>query len=68
MINIELTKRQQKALTLLAEGKLVKDLAEPLSISQSNVYVFLAKIRARLGATTNTHAVVIAISLNIIEA
>jgi DNA-binding CsgD family transcriptional regulator len=62
-----LSPRQLETLALIASGATDKQAGRLLKISVFTVGHHLARVRERLGATHNAHAVAIAIRLGIID-
>ena len=50
-----------RALRLIADGLTVNQVGTRLGISKSAICMRLARLRERIGATTNAHAVAIAV-------
>lgn len=61
-----LTPREKEVLTILAEGGSNKDIASRLSISEHTAKFHVASIMSKLGATSRTEAVTLAIRQGII--
>jgi DNA-binding NarL/FixJ family response regulator len=61
-----LTDREQQVLTLLARGLSNRRVAERLAISDNTVKAHVAAILGKLGATTRTEAVTLAIRLGLV--
>ena len=61
-----LTRRERDVVRLLALGSSQHEIAEKLGISYETVRKYAKSARARLGAKTNSHAVSIALSLDLI--
>lgn len=57
----KLTERERDVLALLVVGRSTREMAEHLGLSQDTVRSDLQHIRTKLGATTNTEAVAIAV-------
>jgi DNA-binding NarL/FixJ family response regulator len=64
----QLTERQREVLQLLAEGKVMKEIASTLNISTRTVAFHKYRIMEALGATTNAELVRHAISNHLIPA
>lgn len=67
MTDMRLTVRERQVLTLLGDGRTTEEAAEDLAISADVAEVHLRNARAKLGANTTIHAVVIALSAGAIE-
>jgi two-component system, NarL family, response regulator YdfI len=61
-----LTDREQQVLTLLSRGLSNRRVAERLAISDNTVKAHVAAILGKLGATTRTEAVTLAIRLGLV--
>jgi DNA-binding CsgD family transcriptional regulator len=59
--NSVLTDREREVLSLLAHGKSAEDAAATLDIARNTVQNHLRSARAKLGARTRSHAIVLAI-------
>jgi DNA-binding CsgD family transcriptional regulator len=64
--NVHLTKREREVLSLLAEGLQLEEIAQRLGIGLETVRTHVRHAGARLGASNRTHAVAIAIRLELI--
>lgn len=62
-----LSGRERQCLQLLASGKIYKQIAATLGISESAVRLYVRKARRKLSATTSHHAVARASYLELIE-
>jgi DNA-binding CsgD family transcriptional regulator len=60
------TEREIQCLEALSTGRMPKQIADDLGISESAVRLYLHAIRVKLDCTTIAQAIVVAISLNII--
>lgn len=63
----ELSRRERQCLQLLAAGKIHKQIAAALGISESSVRLYLRSARNKLGASTSHHAVARASFLELID-
>ncbi|HET7128237.1 MAG TPA: helix-turn-helix transcriptional regulator [Gaiellaceae bacterium] len=63
----ELTKREQQVLALLADGLAHDEIAERLGIGSETVRTHIRKASGRLGASTRTQAVAIALRQGLIS-
>jgi DNA-binding NarL/FixJ family response regulator len=61
-----LTTREKEVLAILAEGGSNKEIASQLSISEHTAKFHVSSIISKLGATSRTEAVTLAIRLGII--
>ena len=64
---VQLTPREMATLTLLADGKANKEIAQAMSLSDETVKAHLKNIFAKLGVNDRTHAVTVAVRRGIIE-
>lgn len=62
-----LSERHVEVLTLIAAGKTVGGAARALHLSEPTVKNHLARLRARLGAETNAHAVALAFRAGVLR-
>jgi two-component system, NarL family, response regulator LiaR len=62
-----LTEREQEVLTLLAQGKMNKEIGADLFISERTVKFHVSSILSKLGAGNRTEAVAIAAQHNLID-
>ncbi|ANH09086.1 MULTISPECIES: LuxR family transcriptional regulator [Shinella] len=63
----ELSRRERQCLQLLASGKIYKQIAVILGISESAVHLYMRSARRKLGATTSYHAVAKASYLELVD-
>lgn len=63
----DLSRRETQCLHLLASGKIYKQIAAALGISESSVRLYLRSARRKLGASTSHHAVAKASFLELIK-
>lgn len=63
---IDLTDREREILTLMVEGKSNSDISEAIFITQATVKYHVSNILSKLGVTSRTEAVVIAIKNNLV--
>lgn len=63
----ELSRREQQCLQMLASGRIYKQIAAALGISESAVRLYVRKARRKLNATTSHHAVAKASYLELID-
>ena len=64
--DVHLTGREREVLTLLAQGLQLDEIAQRLGIGSETVRTHVRKATGRLGAANRTHAVAIAIRLDLI--
>jgi DNA-binding NarL/FixJ family response regulator len=62
----EITARETDVLRMLAEGRVNKDIAARLGISEHTVKFHISSILAKLGASTRTEAVTVGIRRGLI--
>lgn len=65
--SIRLTPRQREILNLVAEGATDNEIASRLCLSSATVSQHVKTIRVRLGVTSRTHAVALALRLGILD-
>jgi len=63
----DLSMRERQCLQLLASGKIYKQIAAALDVSESAVRIYIRSARRKLNATTSHHAVAKASYLELIE-
>jgi DNA-binding CsgD family transcriptional regulator len=63
----DLSRRERQCLQLLASGKIYKQIASALGISESAVRLYVRSARRKLSATTSHHAVAKACYLELID-
>ena len=63
----DLSTRERQCLQLLASGKIYKQIAAALDVSESAVRIYIRSARRKLNATTSHHAVAKASYLELIE-
>lgn len=63
----DLSRRETQCLQLLASGKIYKQIAAALGISESSVRLYMRSARRKLGASTSHHAVAKASFLELIK-
>jgi NarL family two-component system response regulator LiaR len=66
-IGFDLTEREREVLALLAQGLNNNDIAERLVVSNSTAKFHVSSILSKLGATSRTEAVVIAMQNNLVN-
>jgi len=62
-----LTSRENAVLSLVAEGRANKEIAQAMSLSEETVKAHMKSIFAKLGVNDRTHAVTLAVRRGIIE-
>lgn len=67
VVDVELTRREMEALTLLAEGMTSHDIGRVLGISNHTVDWYMNGIQEKLGARNRHHAIAIAFRLGLVS-
>ena len=67
VVDVELTRREMEALTLLAQGMTSHDIGRALGISNHTVDWYMNGIQEKLGARNRHHAVAIAFRLGLVS-
>ena len=67
VVDVELTRREMEALSLLAEGMTSPDIGRVLGISSHTVDWYMNGIQEKLGARNRHHAIAIAFRLGLIS-
>jgi NarL family two-component system response regulator LiaR len=65
--NYDITEREKETLALMVEGLSNADIANRLIVSQSTVKFHVSNILSKLGATSRTEAVALAIKHNLVK-
>jgi NarL family two-component system response regulator LiaR len=65
-VGFDLTEREQEVLALLVQGLSNNDIAERLVVSNSTAKFHVSSILSKLGASSRTEAVVIAMENNLV--
>lgn len=65
-MTVEITEREREVLYCLALGERNNDIAASLEITDSTVAFHIRSIKGKLGATTRTQAVFLAVQQNVI--
>jgi len=67
VVDVELTRREMEALSLLAEGMTSPDIGRVLGISSHTVDWYMNGLQEKLGARNRHHAVAIAFRLGLVS-
>jgi DNA-binding NarL/FixJ family response regulator len=62
-----LTPRETEVLTLVAQGKKTREVAEILRVTKRTVEVHVCSITTKLDASNRTHAVALAVQNHLLE-
>ena len=64
---IDLTEREIQVVSLIAQGRTEREIAEQLSISQSTVHFHAEQSRRKLGARNRAHLAALAVARGIVN-